>query len=507
MTNYSKYRLYEMLPGLAVWGVLVGGTILSFVRPLWVIYFIILFDLYWVFRVVYFVFYLLLSWRSYNMSLRTNWREKMESLGPGCVDRYYHAIFLPVYNEDEEVVCTTLEAITSAQYPSKRMIIVLAGEERQRQHFESFAVRMKEKFEGRVFAFITTLHSANVPGEIAGKGSNLHFAGVETKKFLDSRGIAYRDVIVSAFDIDTIVHPAYFACLTYLYHRHPNPTHASFQPVALYNNNIWESAAPLRIMAFGTTFYLLFAFGRPEILGTFSSHSMSFKALVDVGFWQNNIVSEDSRISLQCWLHYGGDYEVVPMYVPVSMDTVSDPSIKKSLINLYKQQRRWAWGVEHIPFLLWNLPRHTEIPLMKRLHRLWVQWEGKFSWCTTSIFILLFGRLPLWVAGDAVRRTVLFQNTPHILEWLMFCSMGGIVFSIVISMKLLPRPPHATRRRQWIFMLLQWLLVPFSLIAFSALPALDATTRLLFGRYLGFNVSQKKRKTASHIESFITTNV
>ena len=503
MTNYLKYRIYEILPGALVWSALLAGFVLSFVQPLWVIFFIILFDLYWVFRVVYFMFYLALSWRSYQMTIRTQWMKKVESLG-AKTDEYVHCIFLPVYNEDEQVVRATLEALMRSTFPSQRMIIVLAGEERQREHFMSFAPALQKTFEHFFYSFILTVHPAGLVGEIPGKGSNLHHAGHEAKRWLDGRHISYEKVIVSAFDIDTIVHPEYFACLTYLYGNHPNPTHASFQPVALYNNNIWESAAPLRIMAFGTTFYMLFAFARPELLVTFSSHSMSFKALVDVGFWQKNIVSEDSRIFFQCWLHYGGDYHVVPMYLPVSMDTVSDPVFKKSLVNLYKQQRRWAWGVEHIPFLLWHLPRHPEISFFKRLHRLWSQWEGKFSWCTTSIFIIIFGRLPLIVAGDEVRATVLFQNTPHILEWLLVVSMGGLVVSMILSMRLLPRPPQAASRFAWGYMVLQWILVPISLIFFSALPAIDATTRLMFGRYLGFNVSQKKR-AAHHATTQLST--
>ncbi|MCX6781244.1 MAG: glycosyltransferase family 2 protein [Candidatus Magasanikbacteria bacterium] len=499
MTNYTRYRIYEMLPGIVVWTVLLSGLILSFVKPLWVIYFVILFDLYWVFRVAYFVVYLLFSWRSYAMTIHEDWMQRLATLGPKT-DDYLHCIFLPVYNEDEEVVRTTLEALARSSFPAKRMIVVLAGEERQLEHFNSIAPQLKKEFEHNFYSFIVTVHPKDLPGEIPGKGSNIHYAGNELKRWFDERGIVYERVIVSSFDIDTIVHKHYFAYLTYLYANHPNPTHASFQPVALFNNNIWESSAPLRIMAFGTTFYLLFAFGRPEIMTTFSSHSMSFKALVDVGFWQKNIVSEDSRIFFQCWLRYGGDYEVVPMFLPVSMDTVNDPSFKKSMVNLYKQQRRWAWGVEHIPFLLWHLPQHTEIPFGKRLHRMWTQWEGKFSWCTTSLFILVFGRLPLLVAGDEVRSTVLFQNTPHILEWLMLFSMAGMVFSMVLSLKLLPPLPQTTKKRMWIFMLLQWALVPVSLICFSAIPAIDATTRLMFGRYLGFNVSQKKRSQLMTID-------
>jgi hypothetical protein len=43
-------------------------------------------------------------------------------------------------------------------------------------------------------------------------------------------------------------------------------------------------------------------------------------------------------------------------------------------------------------------------------------------------------------------------------------------------------------------MAFQWILLPFTLIFISAIPALDAVTHLMFGKYLGFNVSQKKRK-------------
>ncbi len=495
LTSYQKYRLYEILPGLLVWTVLGAFFFGSFFAPVAVIYAVILFDLYWVFRVVYFLCYLLLSWRLFMRARATDWMARVQRHGPR-VDEYLHCIFLPVYNESELVVRTTLNALCQSTFPSARMVVVLAGEGRQGEHFDSLVTGIKRDYEHFFYSFVVTVHPADLPDEIPGKGSNLNYAGHEMKKWFDERHISYDRIIVSTFDIDTIVHPQYFACLTDAYLSHPHPTQASFQPVALYNNNIWESAAPLRILAFGTTFYMLFAFARPEILVTFSSHSMSFKALVDVDFWQKEIVSEDSRIFFQCFLHYGGAYEVVPLYLPVSMDTVSDASVIKSLVNLYKQQRRWAWGVEHVPYLLWHLPRHPEIPLRVRLHRLFAQWEGKFSWCTTSLIILVFGRFPLWVAGDEVRQTVLYQNTPHILEILMLLSMGGILVCMIFSLKLLPPPPQHVKRHEWIYMILQWILLPVSLIGFSALPALDATTRLLFGRYLGFNVSQKVRRIA-----------
>ena len=51
-----------------------------------------------------------------------------------------------------------------------------------------------------------------------------------------------------------------------------------------------------RVVSFSSTFWLTMQQERPERQVTFSSHSMSFKTLVEVAFWQSNIVSEDSRI-------------------------------------------------------------------------------------------------------------------------------------------------------------------------------------------------------------------
>ena len=494
MSPYLRYRLYEILPGALTWGVLALGTILSFIKPLWVIYFIIVFDMYWVFRVAYFSIFLVLSWRKFQKSVRVRWMPQVEKK-TGWKE-LYHLVFLPMYDEDVHVVRTTLKHLAEGSFPPNRIMIVLAGEGRKEDHFKKVVAEVLPEFKQAFFKFWTTVHPVGLPDEIPGKGSNLNYAGQIIQKEIDKLGIPYEGVIASTFDVDTVVHPEYMAYLTHEYLSIPDPTHAAYQPVALYNNNMWESPAVLRIMSFGTTFWLLFALARPDTVTTFSSHSMSFKTLVDVGFWQKDVVSEDSRIFLQAFLHYNGRYRIHPLYIPVSMDTVRDDTWWKSIRNLYKQQRRWAWGVEHVPYLLWNFrKKRKEIPFRARAKQLWYQLEGKFSWGTTALMLLIFGRLPLWVAGDEVRRTVLFQNTPHILEWLMGIAMLGLIISMTLSLTLLPPVPHHAKRHLSVIMVLQWALLPVSLLLVSAIPAIDAQTHLMFGKYLGFNVSQKKRAT------------
>lgn len=258
---------------------------------------------------------------------------------------------------------------------------------------------------------------------------------------------------------------------------------------------MWESQSILRIMAFGTTFWTLTSLARQDALVTFSSHSMSFRAIVDAGFHEKKIVSEDSRIFYQALLAYDGQYEVTPLYVPVSMDTVRDDSWWQSMKNLYRQQRRWAWGVEHVPYLIASFKKKgKKIPLWKKIKWVFIEWEGKWSWCLVALLITVLGRLPLWVAPESVRQSALFFNAPHLLQILMTIAMLGMVLSAILSVPLLPKRPETHPRHMYLVMILQWALLPISLIFLSAIPAIDAVTHLMFGKYLGFNVSQKKRK-------------
>jgi len=500
LTEYQHYRFYEILPGLTIWGTLIGSLVLSFVCPLWMIYFIILFDIYWVLKVLNFSFYLTVAWFRFSHARRTDWKDKLYHEVPEWQSKQ-HLVFLTLYNEGWDVVRSAVQSVCTGAYHPTQFTIVVAGEERNKEHYEEILQKITETFGDCFDAIVGTCHPMDLPDEIPGKGSNLHYAERRMKEYIDQRGWTYDNVITTIFDIDTVCDAQYFSYLTYLYSTHPNPTHSSYQPIAVYNNNMWESQSILRIMAFGTTFWTLTSLARQDALVTFSSHSMSFRAIVDAGFHEKKIVSEDSRMFYQAFLAYDGEYEVTPMYTPVSMDTVRDDSWWKSMKNLYRQQRRWAWGVEHVPYLLHEFRKKgNRIPLWKKCKWVFIEWEGKWSWCLVALLITVLGRLPLWVAPESVRQSALFFNAPHLLQILMTIAMLGMVMSAMFSLPLLPRRPESHPRHMYAIMILQWLLLPFSLIFLSAIPAIDAVTHMMFGKYLVFNVSQKKRRLSSATE-------
>ncbi len=496
----SKYRILEIIPGASLWLTFLIAIILSFIKPLWVIYFIIVYDLYWLIRIMYFVTYLFISWRKYHQINKVNWFDKIKKISSGDSGwkKYYHLIILPTYKESIKVLKDTLDGLANSDYDTRKFIVVISREERgETKQFLKDAEILHKEFDDKFYKLFTFIHPVPPPNELPGKGSNATWAVKKVKnELIDAENIPYENIIVSNFDCDTHVYPQYFSRLTYLFMTADNPHRHSYQPLALYNNNIWDAPSFARVIANSTTFWLMAEKARPERLFTFSSHSMSFKTLVEVGYWETDIVTEDSRIFLQCFDHFNGDYSTVPMYVPVSMDTVMGKNLWQTIKAQYKQMRRWAWSVEHFPWMVTHFTKNKKIPWSKKIRYLFNQSEGQFSWATGPIFILILGRLPLMVASFRETKVAIVQNTPFVLETLMSLAMIGIFVSAIINVFFLPARPPRYKKVKWVVMVLQWILLPVTLILFGSFPALDAQTRLMLGGKfkLGFDVTQKHRK-------------
>lgn len=481
-----------MLPGVMVWSTFFVAVFFSFWKPLWAIFFVIFFDLYWFIRVLYLMVYLIISYRRFRRTVRVDWQARCEALPES--KGMMHLIILPTYKEPELVIRSTFESLIRSRFPNKQMMVVLAIEERDRENATAIAENLRHDFGDRFGHFLVAEHPARIEGEIAGKGSNIAWAGRRAKEYIDANvQIPYERIIVSSFDVDTQPHEQYFSHLTFLSLTHPDPTHTSFQPVPLFNNNLWQSPSIMRVAANATTFWMMTEQLRPERLFTFASHSMSFRALVDVDFWQNDIVTEDSRIFLQCLFRYDGKYSVTPMYIPVSMDTVLGRNWWASLKNLYKQQQRWAYGIENFPYMAWNFARATMIPWNIKFRYMWNQLEGIYSWATAPILIFVLGRLPLVVGKERLASSIVAQNAPEVLQFLMTISMVGLLVCAVLSTTLVPPRPAGSHRAKTLLILLQWILFPVVMIAFGSIPATDAQTRLMLGKYLGFRVTEKRR--------------
>lgn len=489
------YRILEILPGVLAWGTLAFGFVFSWRWPLTVAVFIIAFDLYWLFRVLYLAAHQIASYKKMKKAVAFDWSKSLEKDFSDRWRQIYHLVVLPFANEGPDVVRATMDSLLEVDCSKSNIIVLLAAEDTPSA--KKTLKEMKTLYGGKFFALWQSIHPRNIPGELAGKGANVNWAlNDAAKKNLPGLDIARENIIVSLFDIDTKPYPRYFSCLTWHYLNDADRLAKSFQPIPVYDNNIWDAPLISRIIATSSTFWEMMQQERPEQLVTFSSHSMPLKTLLETGY-PYNIVSDDSRIFWRAYFRRKGNYKAVPMYYPVSMDAVIGKTAWRTIVNQYKQQRRWSWGAENLPYVFFNLffnPAAKKIKLREKLFHVGVMIEGFWSWAVCSLLIFGLGWLPLLLGGQGFNATLLSYNLPKFTSWIMTLAMVGMVVSAIISMLLLPPRPGNRGRGSYFSMIFQWLFLPVTLIFFGSVPALESQTRLMINKPLGFWVTEKKAK-------------
>jgi hypothetical protein len=541
--NFSKENLHngqaklqrflEILPGACSWSVLLGLIFLSIFFPFSAAILIVAFYLSWIMRVLYSTIFLLLSYLQLNIERNTDWMRRihgidnlpiyweenrskkfgrhwrqrlshkihMDQLGhliknkilPSASNDIYHLVIFPIIKEGRDILEPAIEAISRQHFPLKQMAIIFALEERARPEVKTAVYELEKKYKNAFFDCTVVVHPAVVPGEARVKGANATHAAKQAAAFFKVRQIPFENVIVSCFDADTVVSPNYFSCLSYHFMVCPDRMRASFQPIPVYHNNIWHVPGFARVVETGSSFFQLIEATNPEKLVTFSSHSMSFKALVDVDYWPVDMISDDSAIFWKAYIHYDGQYKVTPMYVTLSMDVACAHNWWQTAKSVYKQKQRWAWGVENFPIVMRAFLKSKKIPLYERLRLGFKLFEGHLSWATSGFILSIIGWLPVIFARRVFAASVAYYNVPDIANTIFalgFCAVG---ITIVLSLSLLPKTKI---RYRWLLKLghaFEWLMVPFILVFFSALPALHAQTRLMFGKYLEFWVTDKHR--------------
>ncbi|HTP56708.1 MAG TPA: glycosyltransferase family 2 protein [Candidatus Paceibacterota bacterium] len=494
------YRILEMQPGILAWLTLIMVVAASYWVPVYAAVFIIGFDIYWLIKTIFLSVHMNHTFRSMRKNQHRDWTHELAVL-PGATGDIaglhatdlYQLVVLPMATEPYEVVRESFEALLKTTWPLERMIVVLGIEARVGESARRVAERITQEFGSRFLRFAVTEHPDDIAGELRGKGSNEAWAGRRALQLIDQLGIPYLRVLVSVFDVDTVAPPDYFSCLAWHYLTAERPLRSSFQPIPIFSNNIWHAPAFARVFAFSTTFWQMIQQSRPEQLVTFSSQSIGLQALVDVGFWQVNVVSEDSQIYWKCLLRYDGDWRTVPLNYPVYMDANVAPTFWGTVVNQYKQIRRWHYGVENNAYFLYGFSKNERIPKKLKWYHAFTMTEKSHSSSTNALIIFLLGWLPVTIGRGHFGQTVLSYNLPRITETIMLLAMVGLITSAFISILLLPPRPANFGRFRYVWMTLQWVLFPVNFILFGAIPALDAQTRLMLGRYMGFWITPKTR--------------
>ena len=406
----------------------------------------------------------------------------------------YHAVIVTMMNEGIDVLMPTFESIRDTSYENKRMIVVLAYEERGGVEAEETANRLAKKF-GKCFKnFLLVKHLDGMPGEVVGKGGNITNAGRALQKYVEREKIKYSDVIVTTFDSDNRPHRGYFDYVAYEYIVHEDRKRLSYQPISLFMNNIWDAPAPMRIIAVGNSFWNIINTMRPHALRNFASHSQPLDALVEMDFWSVRTIVEDGHQYWRSFFHFDGNYAVLPIRVPIYQDAVLSDTLWKTLKAQFIQLRRWDYGASDVAYVGTRLfSRKRTVGLWNLGTKLVRLIDGHVTLAAVAPIVAFGGWVPM--ITNLETRDLLAYNLPNTVSGIQMVASIGLFITILLSMRMLPKRPERYKRRRTAWMVVQWVLMPVVSIVYSSCAAFYAQTRLMCGKYMErFDVTEKAVK-------------
>ena len=540
-------RLLEVVPGLVTWTLILSPLVLSTRYPEVVAWFVLSFDFYWLYKAIMLAGSVLVAFLRIRAVVGVDWRARtfalndvaarraeLDSLIPAVESRLatlrssgerlaeagarralhrlrderrsierllarrgeampdprrlWHVALVPTYTEPFEKLYETVRALAEADWPRERKMVAIITRETDTGGRENVA-KLRELFGDRFLHFFHILDPLE-PGIVVGKSSAMAYGGRWLYRELLGLGFDPREVVVTDLDSDYRVHPQYFGYLSWTFLTDPDRFRRLYQPVPMFHNNLWEVPIPVRLVAIGATHVQMWRSLTPEKLISFSSYSVSLQTVHEVDYWATDAIPEDSRFYWKSFFRYSGEFAAVPLFIPMYGDAVRARSYPRTLWQQYTQIRRWAWGVTDIPYFIRNAFAHSEIPRWTRIRRLVDLWLDHINWAIAPFVIIFGSNVPL-LLNPAFAQTTLGQNLPLYAAWLLTGAFCCLLLLIYVEERIAPRRPVEWPLPTRALSYLQWALLPVVGLLFSNLPALDAQTRLMTGRYLEYRVTEK----------------
>ena len=407
--------------------------------------------------------------------------------------KIYHAVIMTAYDEGEEVLGPSIEAVKNATFPNDHIIFTLAYEARGGEAIEQTAKALEKKYKGVFKHFMLVKHPADLPNEVIGKGPNLTYAGQVLADYIHKKHLPIENIIVTSLDSDNHMAPKYLDSVAYEFITHSNRQRLSYQPVSLFMNNIWDAPAPTRVIAVSNSFFNVISTMRPHVLRNFASHSQPLQALEAMDFWSKRTIVEDGHQYWRSLFFFNGDYSVLPIRIPIYQDAVVDETLWKTIKAQFIQVRRWYYGASDVAYVgsrLFVSKSKRTVPFWQLFPKFWRLLDGHVTLAILAPIVAFGGWVPMIMNLSA--HSMITYNIPNIVSVVETFASIGLIVSIIVSLRMLPERPTKYRKSKRLLMILQWILMPITSILYQSLAAFYAQTRLMLGKYMEkFDVTKK----------------
>ncbi len=482
-------RLLEILPGfvsinfilLPYWGI--------FVFPTFVAYFVLFFNIYWFYQSLSTAITASISHLRIQASIKYNWLSDLKTFPDW--EKVHHVVIIPTYKEPIHILERTLNSLKNQELPTKMISVCLAMEEREPEEDRNNKMKiLLKKYKGVFGGLINTVHEL-AAGEVVGKSSNERFAAIWIKKnLINKRRMNIDYVVATSCDADHVYNPKHFSSLTFKFLDNPKRYRMFWQPAVMFYNNIWELPAISRVLNTLMSIWNLSQLPRRDRLINAQNYSLSFKLLHEVDYWDPDKIPEDWGIFFKSFYKKQGDIEVEPIYLPLYADAAQSTSTFKTLVNQYEQLKRWAWGVSDDPWIIRNYVTVKNIPFFDKTMRLLTVLWAHFLW-PVNWFIITLGLTIPSLINPAFQRTALGYMVPKLSSLVLTMALGFLVIMLIYDNIYKPPRPKTFPAWRAVLVPFEFVLMPVVGFFFSALPGLDAHTRLMLGKYLEYRVTEK----------------
>lgn len=429
-------------------------------------------------------------WEGLDWRAEYNRRRKSDSLAWEAV---LHVVLLPNYNEELIVLRQTLDKLALSPLAKTQVAVVLAMEARESGAAAKAAI-LQAEYAPKFWRVLATFHPIDLPGETKVKSANEAWASREVKRILaedKERNFVFDHVIVTASDADTQLHPQYLNCLTCMFATNSDRHRRIWQAPVYYHNNVWDSHPAFgMVYAYSAAWELAFVAGRWWRTLPISTYSLSLRLIDSVGYWDTNVIPDESHMYLKCFYHNAGHLTVERVFLPFSSHAVAGDSFWDSCKNRYSQTLRHGWGATDITYAILQAVAHPEVPVPQAVS---VSLRIAHDHITAGagwILLTLGAQLPVVLHPSLLSEMWHFWPFIVLQIALAIIAVATLTFWI-IDMRRRPSRPRPWTSREVLTTAFSFVLLPVLTVIFLGLPVIEAQTRMLLGIPLGFKVARK----------------
>ena len=404
----------------------------------------------------------------------------------------HHLVVVPNFNEPEDILSRTLQSLT-VQAGARHNITVVLGMEEREPSARDKAKALLAMYKGSFYCLMATFHPPNLPGEAPGKGTNETWAvRCAREELVDRLGIPLNQIVVTAIDSDSILHPHYFAELTRQFAADPRRYSLIWQAPILLDNDIWYTSSVIRLLTFFSNAITTGDYINPgEAKFPYSTYSISLKLLEEVNFWDPTVIAEDVNIFMRAFFTKGGQTFIRHIYLPVHGNPVYGINLRHAIGIFFIQKVRQGWGGAEIGYLIqkWDYPPGA--PFFYKLGRLLKLIHDHLFFSTAGFIVALGTVLSIMIDHTAVITLPPASFNP--LPFIILNLLGGSALVVIWFTERirLTRGWMDWSLKCFLSETLSWAIFPALFLLLMNLPGLLAQTKMLLGQPISFNRTPK----------------